>query len=208
MEDPADAGPGSPPGEEGAVRRAPSSKHITWDEKNLAENESIQAQFAGVSVPEPKTPYHGPSPPDELEDDLRPLALGDDDGRPLTAFDYALLANGALAGGASPPGGGSSDAGGDVAGAAAAAAAAAVGRSRVRSDSGSGGAPVRPRRGSWQAVVGMPGAARARSAVPPQRAGRVRSTRRRCRAARPASARLCPRSPVPPSPRAPLPPCS
>jgi hypothetical protein len=130
-------GPAEGPQQDGKDQQGPArtssgkrALHITWDEENLAANESIQAQFAGVTVPEPKTPYHGPSPPDELEDDLRPLALGDgEDDRPLTAFDYVLMANGGggdYAVGASPPGSGA-----DV-------DAAGV-RGRLRSDSGASG---------------------------------------------------------------------
>lgn len=88
-------------------QRTKSGKRLQWDEQNLLENAQIQASFAGVTIPEPKTPYHGPSPPDDLDDDLRPLALGDDGQRVITAFDYVMSNGGAEfgqhTGGASPP---------------------------------------------------------------------------------------------------------
>ncbi|KIZ00158.1 hypothetical protein MNEG_7800 [Monoraphidium neglectum] len=91
------------------VDRSSSRKHVVWDEENLAENEKIQAEFANVSVPEPKTPYHGPSSPgDELEDDMRPLALGEEGEAQqpkMSAFDF-FLGNGsadAAPSGGSPP---------------------------------------------------------------------------------------------------------
>lgn len=79
-----------------AAHRSSSGKHVVWDEKNLEENEKIQAEFASVDVNEPKTPYHGPSAAlDELEDDMRPLQLGDPDHKAFTAFDYVMSNGGA-----------------------------------------------------------------------------------------------------------------
>jgi hypothetical protein len=65
--------------------------HVAWDEKNLEENEAIQAQFTGVTIPEPKTPYHGPLGEQDSEDGggMQPLQL---DGV-LNAFEYHI-ANG------------------------------------------------------------------------------------------------------------------
>ncbi|KAI8472174.1 MAG: hypothetical protein J3K34DRAFT_519936 [Monoraphidium minutum] len=96
--------------------RSSSRKHVVWDEENLAENEKIQAEFAGVTVPEPKTPYHGPcSPGTELEDDMRPLALGDDGPtkQHMTAFDFFMNGHGGGDGGGDGGGGGEASGGGD-----------------------------------------------------------------------------------------------
>jgi hypothetical protein len=109
-----------------------------------AENEKIQAEFANVSVPEPKTPYHGPSPPaDDLEDEMRPLALGDDGAKPpaMTAFDY-FMANGAASGGASSGGGEPASPAGREASDAAMAAAAAPAPAPAAPDAPAEAAPA------------------------------------------------------------------
>ncbi|GBF89930.1 hypothetical protein Rsub_02634 [Raphidocelis subcapitata] len=127
-------------------QRTKPGRRLQWDEQNLLDNAQIQASFAGVTIPEPKTPYHGPSPPEDLDDDLRPLALGDDGQRGLTAFDYVMSNGGAEfgqgRGGASPPAPALAPAPPPppavAAAVAAAVADAAAARGRERSDTGDG----------------------------------------------------------------------
>ena len=76
-----------------ALRRSSDSRknaHVVWDEKNLEENEKIKSQFTGITVPEPKTPYHAPlEDHEDGEDGMQPLELD----APMTAFEY-FMANG------------------------------------------------------------------------------------------------------------------
>jgi hypothetical protein len=72
-----------------ALRRSSDSRknaHVIWDEKNLEENEKIKSQFTGITVPEPKTPYHAPLEDHEGEDGMQPLELD----APMTAFEYFI----------------------------------------------------------------------------------------------------------------------
>lgn len=60
-----------------------------------AENEKIQQEFAGVTVPEPKTPYHRHSSPGFELDDSSNLGEGHPAAPASSAFDYVMNHGGA-----------------------------------------------------------------------------------------------------------------
>lgn len=48
----------------------PKQLKVTWDEKNLAENEEIKQSLNPMKIDEPKTPYHNsPISSDNEEED-------------------------------------------------------------------------------------------------------------------------------------------
>jgi hypothetical protein len=65
------------------LRQSSSKKdaHVVWDEENLKTNEEIQKQYSTVKIAEPKTPYRPPLVDAEMDEEMRPLELDDEESK-------------------------------------------------------------------------------------------------------------------------------